>query len=399
MYPVLQRKLGTPHIGPMDPSCSGGVPARSDRDPIPEKVPSQGSVEGQYGIHDPGGGREPVQETSNKSSSSTEGSVFEPDFLGPKEKWLPMSGSQPEATQLSADEEEIQDGRSEDDQGPDEKGRLDIDLKDAYLSVPICSNHRQYLRFQWKEVIYEFQCLPFGLSSAPRTFTKILKLVIALLRKRGIRCMIFLDDMLVMARMGKELESQIQSIVYLLQQLGFRINWEKSIIVPSQVIQYVGFMVDLRQMLLSLPEEKNDTVVTSGQAAILKKRVSVRDLARLIGRMSATMLAVLPAPLCYRGLQALKIKAFAASQSFETEVDLDRTSLAELEWWVREVQHWNGCPIQAPQPDLVIETDVSLLGWGASSGQNSTGVYGPRQRELDTSTFWSWQGEHLQQKH
>ena len=68
-HPVLQRKLGTPHIGP---SCSGGVPARSDRDPIPEKVPSQGSVEGQYGIHDLGGGREPVQETSNKSSSGTE---------------------------------------------------------------------------------------------------------------------------------------------------------------------------------------------------------------------------------------------------------------------------------------------------------------------------------------
>ena len=36
-----------------------------------------------------------------------------------------MFGGQPEATQFSADEEEIQDGRSEDDQGPDEKGRLD----------------------------------------------------------------------------------------------------------------------------------------------------------------------------------------------------------------------------------------------------------------------------------
>ena len=194
--------------------------------------------------------------------------------------------------------------------------------------------------------------------------------------------MIFLDDMLVMAQMGKELESRIQSIVYLLQQLGFRINWEKSIIVPSQVIQYLGFMVDSRQMMLSLLEEKINTIVTSCQAAILKKRVSVRDLARLIGR---TTLAVLLAPLCYRGLQALKIKAFATSQSFETEVDLDRTSLEELEWWVREVRHWNGRPIQAPQPDLVIETDASLLGWGASSGYRGSMVRGGESSTHQTS--------------
>ena len=54
-----------------------------------------------------------------------------------------------------------------------------IDLKDAYFMIPIYEGHRKYLRFVWQGQLFQFTCLPFGLSSAPRTFTKILKPVAA----------------------------------------------------------------------------------------------------------------------------------------------------------------------------------------------------------------------------
>ncbi|XP_028416245.1 uncharacterized protein LOC114540170 [Dendronephthya gigantea] len=50
-----------------------------------------------------------------------------------------------------------------------------IDLKDAYLTVPICKNHQKYLRFLWKGTMMEFRCLPFGLATAPRKLRKIRK--------------------------------------------------------------------------------------------------------------------------------------------------------------------------------------------------------------------------------
>ena len=50
-----------------------------------------------------------------------------------------------------------------------------IDLKDAYYSVSIDTNHRKYLRFIWKNQLFQFTCLPNGLSSAPRIFTKLMK--------------------------------------------------------------------------------------------------------------------------------------------------------------------------------------------------------------------------------
>ena len=61
-------------------------------------------------------------------------------------------------------------------------------------------NHQKFLRFLWKETLYEFACLPFGLASAPRVFTKIMKPVVGLLRQLGIRIVIYLDDMLIMAQ-------------------------------------------------------------------------------------------------------------------------------------------------------------------------------------------------------
>ena len=47
-----------------------------------------------------------------------------------------------------------------------------IDLKDAYFAVPLLSSSQKYIRLKWKGNLYQFLCLCFGLSSAPRVFTK-----------------------------------------------------------------------------------------------------------------------------------------------------------------------------------------------------------------------------------
>ena len=84
---------------------------------------------------------------------------------------------------------------------------VSMDLKDAYLSIQIAEKDRKFLRFLWKEQTYEFQCLPFGLSSAPRVSTKLLKPVMALLRRQGIHTIIFLDNLLIMGQSKEELVS------------------------------------------------------------------------------------------------------------------------------------------------------------------------------------------------
>jgi len=73
-----------------------------------------------------------------------------------------------------------------------------IDLKDAYLSVHVHESSQRYLCFQWRNQSFAFQGLPFGLNTAPRVFTKLIKPVAAYLRKRGIRIIVYLDDFLIL---------------------------------------------------------------------------------------------------------------------------------------------------------------------------------------------------------
>lgn len=51
---------------------------------------------------------------------------------------------------------------------------LAIDLSDAYLHIPIHTTFQRFLRFSVKHQHFQFQSLPFRISTAPRTFTKVL---------------------------------------------------------------------------------------------------------------------------------------------------------------------------------------------------------------------------------
>ena len=223
---------------------------------------------------------------------------------------------------------------------------ISIDLKDAYQSVPIAETDRKFLRFQWGGHLYQFQCLPFGLSSAPRTFTKILKPVMALLRCNGICSIVFIDDILLMAQSREELVQVAQELIQLLQLLGFMINWEKSMLTPCQEIVFLGFLVNSLQMILRLPEEKLQNIIVDCRRVLRQETALVRDLARIVGRMTAAIQAVTPAPLCYRNLR-LKNSAFKSTQSFEARIQLDESAKVELQWWIAEVRQWNGKPINS----------------------------------------------------
>ena len=69
-----------------------------------------------------------------------------------------------------------------------------IDLKDAYYSVPICIAHQKYLKFVFNTKLYQFTCMPNGLSSAPRIFTKLLKPVYETLHNMGYLNLGYIDD-------------------------------------------------------------------------------------------------------------------------------------------------------------------------------------------------------------
>ena len=92
--------------------------------------------------------------------------------------------------------------------------------------------------------MWEFACLPFGLASAPKVFTKLLKPVVSILRQMGLRIIIYLDDILIMPQSCSLTLTHASTALNLLEGLGFEVNYEKSCLEPSQVIEFIGFEIN-----------------------------------------------------------------------------------------------------------------------------------------------------------
>ena len=131
------------------------------------------------------------------------------------------------------------------------------DLREKYFSVPLNKNSQKFARFQCSGNLYEFLCLCFGLRLAPRIFTKLLKVPIAVLRRANIRIIAYLNDMLLMGRMLPKMFMARDTLTFLLQHFGFAINFKKSVRHPVKQNKFLGLVMDTEKMTLSSFGEKN----------------------------------------------------------------------------------------------------------------------------------------------
>jgi len=249
-----------------------------------------------------------------------------------------------------------------------------LDLSDAYFTLPVDKDFRKYLRFQWKGVLYEFQCLCFGLSSAPYIFTKVMKPVFTSLRKDGILSSYYIDDSIYANSNAHMLSSQTLQAKQLLESLGCIVNEKKSSMVPSTSIKHLGFIIDSIQMKVFLPQDKVDRLVRVCRNLLSKSSIILRQLAEAIGLFVSSFLAILHGQLHYRSSEMFKIALLKANPSYDQTVHLPAKVKLELEWWCDNVHQNNGRPIanilglDKCQDDIF--TDASKTGWGAALVRN-----------------------------
>ena len=131
-----------------------------------------------------------------------------------------------------------------------------IDLTDACYTVPVELEHRKYLRFFWRNRLFQYTCLPNGLASAPRYFTKLLKPVYSTLRSQGYLNVGYIDDSYLQGDSKTECRSNILTTLKLLESLGFLINHEKLVLQPCEKLAFLGFLLDSVNTKVFLTAEK-----------------------------------------------------------------------------------------------------------------------------------------------
>ena len=97
---------------------------------------------------------------------------------------------------------------------------VSIDLKDAYLQIPIHPASHRFLRFTALGKTWQFRVLCFGLSTAPQVFTRVMAPVSGFLHQLGIRMLRYLDDWLILASSQEEACWARDKVLSLCQELG-----------------------------------------------------------------------------------------------------------------------------------------------------------------------------------
>lgn len=252
-----------------------------------------------------------------------------------------------------------------------------VDLRDAYLTVPVAQQSQPLLSFKWAGRQFRFRALAFGLASAPRVFTKLLHPVVAVLRQAGIRLVIYLDDILVMSSSRAEALKATATLLHLLYGLGFIVNLEKSQLSPRQEIAFLGFEIDSCRMVLRVSADRVRKLRHSCQVLLAAQTTTLRELSSVIGQMVSCWPGLLPAPLHLRNLEWQKNDVLRRRLEWDAPVHLSRDARDDLQWWITHLSEWNGRALRVPTPELTIRSDAASHGggggWGAVCGQQRTG--------------------------
>lgn len=247
-----------------------------------------------------------------------------------------------------------------------------IDLKDAYYLIPVHSKHKKYLRFKFKEQLYQFTCLPFGLASAPYTFTKLLRPVVEFLRSNGVTCVYYLDDFLLLGDSEKECYENVQKALVLFKDLGFIINSEKSFLTPKTRCKYLGFVLDSIKLSLELPPEKHDRIMKFIDSLIRLKRCKIIKFARFLGILTSACPAVKYGWLYTKRFERQKFLALRNSHgNYKADMNITDDLREDMLWWHQNISSsYNH--LRPGSFKLEIFSDASLSGWGAYCKGEST---------------------------
>lgn len=239
-----------------------------------------------------------------------------------------------------------------------------VDLKDAYYSVRISTKHQTYLKFFWNGALYKFTCFPNGLALAPRKFTKLLKPVYTSLRHKGHLSSPYIDDSILLGYSFSECASNVIDTVKVLDNLNFVPHPKKSVFIPTQIIVFLGFVLNSINMTVSLTPEKAKKLKLAVTHLLSLDMPLIREVAQVIGLIISTFPGVMYGPLYFRITEGEKAQALKQNNgNFDTRMRLSTSAKLELQWWTNNVETANNL-IYRPEPHMTMCTDASKIGWG-----------------------------------
>ena len=114
-----------------------------------------------------------------------------------------------------------------------------LDLERAYQQLGLDEELRKYVVINTHQGLYQYNKLPFGVSSAPCIFQRTMETLLQAIP--GV--MVYLDDTLITGTNKQEHLSNLGKVLMKLEEAGLRLNKHKCLFMQSEVV-YLGHVID-----------------------------------------------------------------------------------------------------------------------------------------------------------
>jgi hypothetical protein len=179
--------------------------------------------------------------------------------------------------------------------------------------------------------------MPFGISTAPQCFSKIMKAAIEdIIKNSEARIVIYADDILILHQNKEILLRETRKIKLRLEEIGWLISEEKSCLEPKLIFQYLGWEWDSNQMEMKLSQEKlkkmKSALATTIKKVINKETIAIKDWASIIGKLVSLTAQFKLGGLKLMDCNQQKTKA-VKKWKWEGYFKPKTSCLMELRWW------------------------------------------------------------------
>ena len=250
-----------------------------------------------------------------------------------------------------------------------------LDIKNEFHHIPVHSGHHKFLGIHWKGHWYQWTVLPFGFNGSPYFFCKTLPPVIQHLCQQGLRLIVYVDAILLMAP-PSEIEKHRQLLLDTLTRLGWLINWEKSSLQPAPCKEFIGYIVVTESEdgypMIKVPTNRIRRLRHDIKRTLGWSTVTIRILACITGQCIAMTKVIIPGKLLLRNAYHL----LSRRSSWNSPLVLDSPTKDDLTWWYHTLESWNGRPIKTKPVEAQLVTDASQTGWGGVlNGKQAAGYW------------------------
>lgn len=151
-----------------------------------------------------------------------------------------------------------------------------LDMNDTYFHVDIHPTSRHFLRVMVGSNHYQYWVFPFGIVTAPRAFTKIFSIVAAHVKHPGFIVFPCFDDLLPVTKSRQEAYASTSIALCLPSSLGVSVDTEKSVLTPTQSLDFSGATLNSITARTYLPKNRFQTMnniivqVTNNPSVLVK---------------------------------------------------------------------------------------------------------------------------------